>query len=466
MSSQKLYHGRTKNTNGTRAFWRLGLEGFNTQNFDISQDGELVVREGNYQYNIYDLVKKYGSPLEIVFPTIIENRVRDVIDTFQAYIKILGYKGKYYYHYAMKSNQNKEFVLPAVAEGANLDVASANELYLVKKMIEQDKFNTKIRVICNGPKTEKYIQLIEELNAKGLVVIPIIEDWVELERFKKAKHPVGIRVNLNVKINSHWDKKFNRYGFSEDDLIKLGKIRNLQVLHYHVSSQIESIDGMIKPLKRAIELYAKMREKNLGLDTIDMGGGAAVPYEKRKKLYSTRGLIKEIVSAAKAHSEKMGVRHPNLITEWGRYVSAPAQITIYKILAEKPADNKGNNVWYVIDGSFMNDLLDTWAIHQRWHVTPVNQMNAKRLAKVWMAGSSCDSDDKYTAGGEYVLLPRLDSSEELYVAFFDTGAYQDALASHHCLLSSPAKLVAQNGEVKVVRRRETPEDVGKQFGWN
>jgi len=165
------------------------------------------------------------------------------------------------------------------------------------------------------------------------------------------------------------------------------------------------------------------------------------------------------------HCDKLGVRHPNLICEWGRYVSAPAQITIYKILAEKTVDNKGNNKWYVIDGSFMNDLIDTWAIHQKWHVTPVNYMNTKKLQKVWLAGSSCDSDDKYTNGGSYILLPRLEDCDELYIAFFDTGAYQDSLASHHCLLSSPAKLIAQNGEIKVARRRESSEEVGKMFGW-
>jgi len=47
----------------------------------------------------------------------------------------------------------------------------------------------------------------------------------------------------------------------------------------------------------------------------------------------------------------------------------------------------------------MNDLIDTWAIHQKWHVVPVNYMNQRKLDKVWLAGSSCDSDDKYTAGG-------------------------------------------------------------------
>lgn len=455
----------SKKKNGFRKFWRLGIEEYNTQMFDIGPDGELIVREGNFQYNVFDIVKKYGTSTEIVFPTIIENRVRDLIETFNAYIKVLGYRGKFHYHYAMKVNQNKEFVLPAVAEGANLDVASANELFLVKRMIEQDKFNTKIRVICNGPKTPKYIELIDELKSKGLIVIPIIEDYVELEHMAKFKGEVGVRVNLDVKVNSHWDKKFNRYGFTEKELLDLGKIRNLSVLHYHISSQIEKIDGLVKPLKRALELYAKLREKNPGLDTLDMGGGAGVPYEKKKHFYSAKSLIHALVKTAKNHCEKLGVRHPNLITEWGRYVAAPAQITIYKILAEKTVANKGNNKWYVIDGSFMNDLIDTWAIHQKWHVIPVNNMTTKKLEKVWLAGSSCDSDDKYTSGGGYILLPRLSEVDELYIAFLDTGAYQDSLASHHCLLSSPAKLIAQNGEIKVARRREVPEEVGKMFGW-
>ena len=145
-----------------RKFWKLGEEQYNTQFFDVTADGELMVKEGNYQYNIYDLINKYGSPLEIVFPFILEDRVRDLIDIFGAYIKLHGYKGRFYYHYAMKVNQNKEFVLPVVSEGGHFDVASVNELWLIKKMLEQEKFNPKIRVICNGPKTENYIKIIEE----------------------------------------------------------------------------------------------------------------------------------------------------------------------------------------------------------------------------------------------------------------------------------------------------------------
>ena len=454
-----------KKKNNFRRFWKLGMEEWNTANFDISTGGELMVREGNFQYNLYDVIKKYGTSTEILFPAIIENRVRDLIDTFNAYIKILSYKGKFFYHYAMKVNQNREFVLPAVAEGANLEVASFNELFLVKRMIEQDKFNTKIRVVCNGPKTEKYLSLIEELKGKGLIVIPIIESYAELERLKTFKGAVGIRVNLDVKVESHWDKKFNQFGFTEAELLEIGKVKNLVILHYHISSQIDKLEGLIKPFRRALDMYQKMRVKNPGLDTIDIGGGAGVPYAKNKRFYTNKNLINNIIRTAMLFCQKNNVKPPDIIAEWTRYIVAPAQVTIYKVMGEKVVENRSDKKWYVLDGSFMNDLTDTWSIHQKWHVVPVNCLDSRKFENVWLSGSSCDSDDRYTAGGSYVLLPRLADCGELYVAIFDTGAYQDSLASHHCLLSSPAKLIALNGEIKVTKKRETPEEIGKLFGW-
>lgn len=448
-----------------KKFWRLGLDECNTGIFDIAKNGDLLVREGNYQYNIASIVRKHGSPTELFFPTVVENRVRDLIETFNAYIKVLGYRGRFHYHYPMKVNQNREFVIPAVAEGANLEVSSANELFLVKRMIEQDRFVSKIRVICNGPKSDRYMALVEELRGKGLTVIPIIEDWTELDRLQKFKGEVGIRVDLSVKVKSHWDKRFNRFGFSEDEILSIGKVRNLSILHYHISSQVEQVEGFIEPMKRALELYARLREKNPGLDTLDIGGGAGVPYNKHKRFYATKSLISRIVKTAQEECDKRGVKHPNLIVEWGRYVAAPAQVTIYKVLGDKQVKNAARNKWYTIDGSFMNDLADTWALKQKWHVVPVNHANEGKLEHVWFAGSSCDSDDKYTNGGSYTPMPRLTEDDPLFVAFLDTGAYQDSLASHHCLLSSPLKLSLANGEVKIVRKRETAEDVGKQFGW-
>ncbi len=450
--------------NGHRKFWKLGREEFNTQFFDVSKKGELVVKEGNYQYNIHELVKKYGAPLSIVFPHIIEHRLRKMIDFFIAYIKLNEYRGRFFYHYPMKVNQSKEYVLPLISEGANLETSSANELWIVKKLWEQEKFASRIRVLCNGPKTERYLTLIDELDRKGLMITPIIEDEGELEFFKRYKGEIGVRVDMNVKVKSHWDKKFNHFGLREDELLKLGKIRNLGVLSYHISSQVEQVEGLTAPIRRALTLYAKMREKNPQLDTINIGGGMGVPYEKRR-FYTNKAAIHHIVKTFKQTCARLGVREPNIICEWGRYVAAPAQITIFKVLSEKPVQDGKGRKWYTVDGSFMNDLVDTWAIHQKWHIVPVNTMDTRRLQKTWLAGSSCDSDDKYTAGGGHVLLPKLEDGRDQYLAVLDTGAYQDALSSHHCLLSRPAKLIAQNGSVVLARKRETAEEVGKQFGW-
>ena len=253
------------------------------------------------------------------------------------------------------------------------------------------------------------------------------------------------------------------------ELFELSRIRNLKVLHYHAGSQIESQKDLIASAKLAMEYFIKIKKINPSLDTLDIGGGMAIPYEK-KKMYRMESVVKGIVKAIKISADKAEIQHPNIVVEWGRYIVAPAQITIFGISFEKPTANSKSAAkkWYFIDGSFMNDLPDTWAIHQKWHVAPANYMDSSYLTRVWLAGSTCDSDDKYTRGGSYILLPRLDALENgdaLNVVFFDTGAYQDPLSSHHCLLSNPASLIAQNGIITVARKRETPEDVGRLFGW-
>ncbi len=448
-----------------RKFWKLGSDEFNTQYFDITKDGELTVREGNYIYNLNEIVKKYGSPTEIVFPFILEERLEDLYDYFNAYMKIQGYKGKFYYHYPMKVNQNREFIMPLISEGAHMEVGSVNELWIVKKLWEEDKFHSKMRVLCNGPKTEAYIALIEELRLKNLAIMPIIEDEHELKRLSKYKGELGIRVNLDTKADTHWDKKVDRFGFSSKELLDLPKMKNLKLLHYHIGSQIMSANSVLKPIEEAMDVYIKLLENQPSLDTLDIGGGFGIPYEK-KPFYGAKKMSEKIIKLLKKKSDTAGIRHPNLVVEWGRYIVAPAQITIYNVIAEKKIPKANAKSWYVIDGSFMNDLLDTWAIHQKWHVVPVNNANTTSLKSVWLAGSSCDSDDKYTAGGNYILLPKLKEGDNQFFAILDSGAYQDALASHHCLLSSPAKLIAQDGAIKIARKRETPEAIGKLFGWN
>lgn len=447
-------------------FWKLGNKDFNTQYFNINEFGELVVEEGNYQYNIKNLVEKYGSTLQIFFPFILRERINHLMDLFNLFIKYYHYKGKFFYHFPMKVNQNKEYLLSLVAEGANLEVASYNELCLVKKIWEDGNFNSDIRVVCNGPKTDEYLELIKDLNNNNLKIFPIIEHHRELEYFKNYKGDLGIRVDLNVSVSSRWDKKINRFGFSPEDIFELGKIRNLKVLHYHIGSQIEFMDDMLAPIKKIISIYAKIKKNNPSLDTLDIGGGMSIPYD-RKKRYGAEGVIKNIIRIIQKKTDKLDIPNPNIICEWGQYITAPSQITIFKVIAEKDIPKGNAKKWYIIDGSFMNDLPDTWAISQKWHILPLDRLYTKNISRVWLGGSTCDSDDKYTNHGSYITLPKIediDNEDALYIAALDTGAYQDALGGHHCLLSPPVKIMAQNGETQIIRKRKS-QDIWKLFGW-
>src|SRR3990167_8604628 len=378
-----------------KKFWKLGADEFNTQFFGVNKDGELTATEGHHIYNLSDLAYKYGTPLQVIFPFIIEDRLKDLIGYFQAYMKIYGYRGKFFYHYPMKVNQNKEFILSLLSEGANLEATSANELWLVKKLWEGEKFN--------------------------------------------------------------------RFGLSEKDALNLSKMKNLKIMHYHMGSQIKTQKSIFEGVKYGFNIYTQLQKIHPSLDTLDIGGGFGVPYEK-KKFYTAKGVSSKIVKILKNLSDKAGIRHPNLVVEWGQYIVAPAEITVYKVLSEKLIPKANAKAWYVVDGSFQNDIKDTWAIHQKFHTIPANNMQSP-LKTAWLAGSTCASDDKYPAGGNYILLPKLHENQNQFVAVLDTGAYQDALASHHCLLSAPIKVLAQDGTVKIVRKRETADYIGRLFGW-
>jgi len=458
----------TKRSITSKKLWKLGVNDFNTQYFDFNKEGDLIIKEGHNIYNVRYLAEKFGTSLEILMPFVIEERLEDFLDSTVILSKKVGYKGKFFYHYPMKVNQTKEIVMSIVGEGAHLETSSYNELWLVKKMLEQEKFNPNIRVLCSGPKTDKYINLIDELQHRGLRIIPIIEGPNELKFLQYSKYDVGIRLDMPIKTNSYWNKPIDRFGFSSKEILKMETFKNLKIMHYHIGSQIEKLSDVIVPIKYALDTYFKLKEKNPSLDTLDIGGGMPIPYDRTKR-YSTDKIMEKIFELLKKESEKRGVPHPNLICEWGRYMVAPAQITIFKVIDTKTISNKKSPAkkWYVTDGSFMNDLLDTWAINQKWAISPANNKGDNDLNDVWLAGSSCDSDDVYKGKDGSVTLPDYDinNGEAMYVVVYDTGAYEDSLATQHCLLSSPMKIIVENGHIVVARKRETPEDVGKEFGW-
>jgi len=459
----------TKGSVSSKKLWKIGSKDFNTQYFDFNKEGDLIIKEGHNIYNAHYLAEKFGTSLQILMPFVVEERLEDLLDLVSDLSKKIKYQGKFFYHYPMKVNQNKEVVMSLVGEGAHIETSSYNELWLIKKMLEQEAFNPNIRILCSGPKTDKYINLIDDLQHKGIKIFPLIEGPNELKFLQYSKYDVGIRLDMPVKASSRWNKPIDRFGFSAKEILDMKSFKNLKILHYHIGSQIEKSSDVVVPIKYALDVFFKLKEKNPSLDTLDIGGGMPIPYT-REKSYQIDKLMEKILKLIKTESEKRGLPHPNLACEWGRYVVAPAQVTIFKVIDTKIVHSKKAPAkkWYVIDGSFMNDLLDSWAIDQKWAISPVNNKKDNDLTDVWLAGSTCDSDDIYTGVNGTVTLPDFDANNgdgSMYLAFYDTGAYQDPLSARHCLLGAPMKIIVENGHIVVARKRESPDDIGKEFGW-
>ncbi|MFM7088433.1 MAG: hypothetical protein ACKOW9_02795 [Candidatus Paceibacterota bacterium] len=459
----------TKNrASASKKLWKLGSKEFNTQYFDYDKDGDLIIKEGHNIYNVRYLAEKFGTSLQIMMPFVIEERLEDLIDLADTVIKKTKYQGKFFYHYPMKVNQNREVVMSIVGEGAHLETSSYTDLWLIKRMLEQDKFNPDIRILCSGPKNDAYLNLIDDLQHKGVKVFPLIEGPGELKTLQHSKYNVGIRLDMPVKAASYWNKKLDRFGFSAKEIYNMGPFKNLRILHYHIGSQIEKPIDILGTVKYALGVYFKLKKTNPTLDTLDIGGGMPIPYT-RTKGYTVDKLMEKMFELVKNEAEKHGMPHPNIVCEWGRYIVAPAQLTVFKVIDVKNIQKKADaKKWYVIDGSFMNDLCDTWAIDQKWAMAPANNQNDDDLVDVWLSGSTCDSDDVYRGIDGAVQLPKIeeDSKEAAYIVVFDTGAYQDALSMNHCLISHPARIIVENGHVVLARKRTTPDEIGRNLGWN
>lgn len=446
--------------------WKMGDKTINTGFFHFSSEGELIIKEGgkenSHEYNVHEIIKEYGSPLRIYMPFVVSSRIKRVFETFHKVIREEGYTGGFAYHYPMKSNQTKEIIEEVLKAGTDIEVTSANELSLIASLWKKGETRGELRVLCNGPKSDVYIELIRSLHKKGMNIIPIVENLEEFRVFKKFAGPIGVRVSLSIGVDSRWSKEVSRFGLTEDEVLSLPKTPNITMLHFHVGSQIGSKRTIFRVVERGALVYKKLKKKQTNLSILDIGGGFGVPYTKKKIMYDVPEVALGIVKRIK-RTLNGTCPHPQIVVEWGQYAVAPSQMTVYNIIFQKDIRLvKPSKKWYVIDGSFMNDLPDTWAIGQQWHIVPANRAYGARHA-VWLAGSSCDSDDEYVV--KDLRLPKLSKTEELYIAILDTGAYQEALSSQHCLLDNPEKLMLTNGKVKILRRRDSAREVGKELGW-
>ncbi len=302
-------------------------------------------------------------PATVRFPQILHDRVKNLCQVFHQAIESYDYKGDYLAVYPIKVNQQRSVVeellaSPTAKEGhLGLEAGSKPELMAVLAMAQQ----ASSVIVCNGYKDREYIRLALIGEKLGHQVFIVLEKCSELkmllEEAQKLKvHPrLGLRVRLASQGQGKWQasggekSKFGLSAFQVLQVLDELKQRNLtdclQLLHFHLGSQIANIRDIRKGVNEAARFYCELRTLGAGLSCIDVGGGLAVDYDGTRsqnsssRNYSLSEYANNVVYNIGDVCAQQGHPMPRIISESGRNLTAHHAVLITDVIGIETHQN-------------------------------------------------------------------------------------------------------------------------------
>lgn len=431
--------------------------------------------------NLMDLVNKYGTPLEVAYTDLINEKIQYLQSLFNSSIKKYKYKGNYHYAYATKANYYSEVVSTALNHANMLETSSGYDMDMIEKLYIDKLIPKGYTIICNGFKKGYYFEKIIKLKKMGLNIIPVVENAEEAEMFLSQDTPfeIGMRINIDEQlVRSFLEESRSgagidtRFGLYFDDMVEYAKKFNdsthlkFVLFHYHMGGTIHEINKYIKFMNFLFEEnYCVLKKFSNDLKYFDIGGGFPTQYNLDFD-FDYKKLTDGIVSNIKRIADENKVPHPDIIGEHGRYTVADHSFFLYEISVVKKSNL--NSYWYLINSSLMNYLPDSWALGQDFVILPLNLLNNK-MVKVKLGGLTCDPDDTYYKQEKrnFLYLPEIKDGEKLYIGVFGVGAYQEMIAGvggiHHCLIPEGNEVVIKNKNHKLefnyINDVQSPEEV-------
>ncbi|MGY2131868.1 arginine decarboxylase [Hymenobacter sp. HD11105] len=430
-----------------------------SQTFDFPT-ADFTIHDNELRFHdipLMDIVRKHGTPLRLTYLPKISSQIHRAKTWFADAIEKIGYNGTYTYSYCTKSSHFSFIVEEALKNDIHIETSSWFDIDIVRAMHAKGRLNKETYVICNGYKREEYKRDIADLINDGFVnCVPILDNLGEIDYYHDH---VREKCTVGMRLASDEEPRFqfytSRLGIRYADAIPLyeQKIKEdprfeLKMLHYFINTGIKDTSYYWSELSRFVHKYCELRKVCPTLTTIDIGGGLPIQTSIQPE-YDYQYMVEEILRTIQRICAEEGVPEPDIFTEFGIFTVGESGITLYSILGEKLQNDK--ELWYMIDGSFITNLPDTWALNQRFIMLALNGWE-KRYNRVQLGGLTCDSQDYYNAEKHIyqVFLPELrtknqETVEPQYVGFFHTGAYQESLSGYggikHCLIPAPKHVI-------------------------
>lgn len=340
-----------------------GIRNWGGGYFDISDKGEVVINPtGKDRAKVVSLmdiisgIKERGlrMPIMLRLGDILQSRISLLHDSFQTAIETFGYKGKYRGVFPIKVNQQQQVVEEVTQFGAQyhhgLEAGSKAELIAAISLLKDPE----ACLICNGYKDEEFIDLGLYAQKMGFRCFFVIEMPSELPLiFERAarlniKPLIGLRIKLSTRAGGHWTESGGDrsiFGLSMTQLIQTmdylkekGMIDCLQLLHYHLGSQIPNIRDIRSAVVEACRVYAGLVEEGAPMGYLDIGGGLAVDYDgshtnfTSSRNYSLAEYCADVIEVIMGTLDEQGIDHPTIISESGRATVAYYSVLLFDII--------------------------------------------------------------------------------------------------------------------------------------
>ena len=329
---------------GTLAVMPLGPDGPEVDLHDVT----MTLRE-----------QGVATPITLRLPQILQHRVDRLNRAFEKALKDNKCKGvEYRGVFPIKVNQRKEVVQTLAQAGRKwkygLEVGSKAELIAALTMDQ----NRKSLLVVNGFKDKPFLEAACHATHFKDDVIIVLDEVGELDVLlplmaaQERKPILGIRLKLRSKAPGKWALSGGeraKFGltipevlYAVEQIKEAGMLDRIQMLHFHIGSQISDIRRIVQGVREAARIHAELVKMGVPLRYIDVGGGMAVDYDgsgssgSNSANYTMEEYASSIVAQLKDVCDEAGIPVPDIINESGRAVVSHHAVLLVDVIRRVP----------------------------------------------------------------------------------------------------------------------------------
>jgi len=359
--------------------------------FTVNDKGHVEVRPRGEQgpgIDLLDLVQDLNqrglrTPLLVRFSDILASRVHGLCAAFSRAVNDYGYKGGFRGVYPIKVNQQRhvveEIVEYGAAEKVGLEAGSKPELLIALAILDTPG----ALIICNGYKDRAYIETALLAQRLGRTPIIVVDRFRELDLIIKTSRDlnirphIGVRARLTTKGAGKWIESTgdrSKFGLTAVEIVEaVDLLRSedmldcLELLHFHIGSQITAIRAHKDALREASRIFVGLHQMGAKPRLVDVGGGLGVDYDGSQTNfhssmnYTVQEYANDVVAAMQEACDKEQIPHPDIVTEAGRAMTAHHSVLIFDVLgvhemlSGKPPEPVAEG-----DHKVLKDLAEIW----------------------------------------------------------------------------------------------------------